>query len=443
MSLKKGIFYTFLTQVPTLLLFFISSTLMTRLLGDEGRGAYALLTNLVALLSMLLGLNTGLGLTFFTSRNNAPDRTIVGTGATMFLFVMFMAPIILYLLYSVKGLREVFMPLDTAHWGYYAYVYVSMMLATINSTVAAILLGTKKFKALNLMSILNAALSAGSFMLLYLLEGDHASEGMLRSVLGISLAAQGLISLGWIFLYVIMVRIPPIPITAWKELEPLITFSLIGHLSNLINLINYRFDIWVVDSYHGTAALGLYAVAVGIGQLLFYVPEPFARVVQPYLYGERSNEMLQRFKAVARVNFSVVLILALFLAIIARWIVPFLFGSVFSGSVLALQLLLPGVVFSAAFKLLVQLVIQANGQRFNLYATIVGALVTIILDFVLIPVHGIAGAAIASTLSYLSILLVVLGVIRFKLHIPVHDLFLIHRSDIERLQNSVSWRMSG
>ncbi|MBK8580924.1 MAG: oligosaccharide flippase family protein [Flavobacteriales bacterium] len=71
MSLNRGIFYTFLTQAPNLLLFFVASTLMTRVLGDEGRGAYALLQNQTVLFSMLLGFNLGFGITYFTSRTKA------------------------------------------------------------------------------------------------------------------------------------------------------------------------------------------------------------------------------------------------------------------------------------------------------------------------------------------------------------------------------------
>ena len=54
MSLKRGILYTFLAQAPALLLYFVSSTLITRMLGDAGRGEYAVIQNHAALLTMLL-----------------------------------------------------------------------------------------------------------------------------------------------------------------------------------------------------------------------------------------------------------------------------------------------------------------------------------------------------------------------------------------------------
>ena len=56
--------------------------------------------------------------------------------------------------------------------------------------------------------------------------------------------------------------------------------------------------------------------------------------------------------------------------------------------------------------------------------------IRVVLDLVLIPRMGINGASIASTIAYLAILTVTCLVIRFRLHIPVADLFLLRPSDL-------------
>jgi O-antigen/teichoic acid export membrane protein len=439
MSMNRGIFYTFLTQAPTLLLFFVSSTLMTRMLGDEGRGAYALLTNQVAFIAMLLSLNISFGITYFTSKSGA-ERAVIGTGMTMLLVNLLITPILLYLIGAWSELNAVLMPRNASHWLYSGFVLVNILLALVNGSISAVLLGLKKFKPLNWMSITNAGLNAFGFVALYVFQGSLPEDKILPAVLIVSTLIQ-LIATGlWCMLYALYVGVPPIPVWTWSVLRPILAFSLVGHLSNLINLINYRFDVWVVDQYHGTAALGLYAVGVGVGQLLFYVPEPFSRVVQPYLYGQVKDEMLPRFKAVSRLNFSLVLVLSVALGVLSPWLIPLLFGNVFSGSVVALWFLLPGIVFSSAFKLIAQLVVHGGGQRFNLLATSIGAVLTILLDLLLIPSLGIVGAAIASSISYLSILLTVLAVVRYRLGIDVHDMFLVTPKDIAQLMRSAPWK---
>ncbi len=440
MSLKRGIFYTFLTQAPTLVLFFISSTLMSRILGDEGRGAYALLTNQVALFSVLLWFNLTAGITYFTSKAKRARSTIVGTATTVLLADLILIALVLFGIHQVNVLQDVFMPEMASHWSYYLYVYLSIALGLIQSAISAVLLGLKQFKVLNIMSILGASVSAAAFLVLFLWVGDRSSADMVPYVLGLSLGILLLLMIVWCIYYALIVGIVPRPTFSLRELRPVFLFSSVGYLSILINMINYRFDIWVVDHFNGTAALGLYSVAVGLGQLLFNIPEPFSRVIQPFLYGQKQDDMISRFKLVARMNFTFVACAAIGLGAVAGMLVPLLFGEVFAGSVPALRLLLPGILFSSATKMLATLVIQKGFQRFNLYATMAGALVTIVLDLLLIPHWGIMGAAVASSASYFVILVLVLLTIRSKIGMSIRDLFILKPADIRLLRTAPPWR---
>lgn len=440
MSMRRSIVQTFITQAPTLLLYFLASTLMTRMLGDVGRGEYALLTNQAALLSMLMGMNMGIGITYFTARTTGDAHSSIGAAASLLLVNLLLVPLVLLGISRWDDLSALLMPPNRLHWTYWGFVYLLIILSLLNNAVSAILLGLKRFKVLNAMALLNAGLSATGFVMLYLVQERLAPERIFPAVLAVTIVTMLLLSLTWCGLYIRFVRVPPVLVWRWSLLRPILAFSMVGHLSNLINLINYRFDVWVVDYYRGAGELGLYAVAVGIAQLLFHVPEPFARVMQPFLFGQVKDEVLARFKAVSRLNFTTVLVLSAIMGALAGWVIPLLYGEVFSDSVSALQLLLPGILFSSASKLLAQLVIQGGVQRFNLLGTSVGALITIGLDWLLIPYWGIEGAAIASTVSYFVILLVIVLVIRYRLHIPVHDLFLLRPADLVLLRNPAAWK---
>lgn len=433
--MKRGILFTFLTQAPTLLFYFVSSTLMTRILGDVGRGEYALLISQVLLLTMLVSLNMNYGITYYTAKTTADLRRSVGTAASFLLITVLLLPLLLWALASSDRITDLLMPTHRTSIFYWAFVYVSIIMGVVNSSISAVLLGLKKFKAINGISILNALASALVFLLLYLYHGKAPLQDGLAMVLWATLAVNLVPLIGWCILYKIHVNIRPVPEWSWAYIRPMLSFSLVGYATNLVNMVNYRFDVWVVDQYQGASALGLYAVAVGIGQLLFYIPDPFARVVQPFLFGQEKDEMMPRYKAVARVNFTAILVLGLALGLLASWIIPMLYGDVFRSSAPALRILLPGILFSGATKLMVQLVVQRGHQRFNLLATGVAAAFTILLDLLLIPRWGIEGAALASTISYLIILSIVVWVIRFRIGIPVRDMFLLRRSDLALLKN--------
>lgn len=441
MSLKRGIFYTLLTQVPTLVLYFVASTLMTRILGDEGRGAFALLQNQVTLVAMVLGFGLPMGTTYFTAKDQGDPTRMVRVCTSLLLVNMLVVPLFFLLVFTLPGLRKVFLPEQAVHWGYWLYLLLNVLLSQASSFIGSVMLGLKKFKIINRMSIFTAAGGAVGFTSLYLFRDALSPQAVLPAVLSVTLGYVVLTAAAWGVIYARVAGIMPRPTWSWAVLRPVLSFVLVGYTGNLINLINYRFDVWVVGSYAGTAQLGLYAVAVGIGQLFLYIPEPFANVIQPYLYGEMSSQLLAKFKFIMRLNFTTVLLLAAVAGLFAPWFMPLLFGEVFRGSVPALWWLLPGIALVGCSKLLGPLIVQGGYIRFNLYAVATAAAITVILDFLLVPSLGIKGAAMASSLAYLTNVAIQCHVVRFKLGIPIGDMFLLRPSDIGHLRQLVTDRL--
>jgi O-antigen/teichoic acid export membrane protein len=441
-SLKRGIFYTFLTQAPTLVLYFLASIFMTRVLGDEGRGAYALLQNQVVLITLLLGLNFGFSITYFTAKDRGDPSRMVRIGASVFLFNLVLTPLILALLFWDNGLHQTFLPDQADHWGYMLYLFVAVLCAQASAWIGAIMLARKKFRVINRMSLLSAALGTVGYCLLYWFGNSGDPGHALALVLGIAAATATLTLIVWCLIYVREVGIFPTPTWDWALLRPVLGFSMIGYLGGIINMINYRFDIWVVGNYAGTAQLGLYAVAVGVGQLLFHIPEPASRVVQPYLYGNMDTAMLGKFKFISRMNFTLVALLALLLGLSAHWVFPLLYGDTFAASASPLAWLLPGIIFVCASKLLGPLLVQGGLIQYNLYGALVSAVVTIGFCFLLIPRMGIVGASIASTISYFANFTVQCMAVRLKMRIGLADMFLLLPSDIGRLKELVFRRLA-
>lgn len=441
MSLARGIVFTFLAQGPTLVMYFVSSVFMTRLLGEAGRGSYTLLQSLIALLSMLLGFSISLGITYHTAKGGESLERSVRIAATGLSLNLVLVPLALALVFMHPALREVFLVPDINHWAYYLYVLVAIITSMINGYISSIFLGLKKFRVINRLGIMLAALNAVGISLLYLARHLFAAEMALPLILGISISCILAMAVVWIITYVREVGIMPIPIFDLAVLRPFFALVLINYLSDLINLVNYRFDVWVVGTYAGTAELGLYAVAVGLGQLFFYVPEPFSRVVQPYLYEGLDHGTVAKYKFIARMNFTLVALLCTILGLAASWVIPLLYGETFLPSATALYWLLPGIAFVSSSKLLTPLIIQGGLIRFNLYATSATALTTIILDLALIPAFGIKGAAFASTVAYGCLLALQCVVVKVKMNIAIRDMFIATPADIDKLHTMIKTRL--
>jgi O-antigen/teichoic acid export membrane protein len=87
-------------------------------------------------------------------------------------------------------------------------------------------------------------------------------------------------------------------------------------------------------------------------------------------------------------------------AALAGWLVPFVFGTAYRGSIEPLRWLLPGTLAFSLQSVLSNYIAGRGRPRLVLIAWLAGAVVAIAADLVVIPAFGIAGAAIVSSASY-------------------------------------------
>ena len=440
MSLKRGLFYTLLAQLPMLVLFFAGSTFMTRLLAEEGRGIYALFQNQIVLFSLLLGLNLNLGITFFIPRTDFPRKDVLGVALSLVVACGVVFPFLIWGAVTLDRDHGLVFPEGYTGLMYCGYLYLSVMLGLLGTVLTSVFLGLKRFKALNQVNILTSALSAGFFGAIYWYT-DALGAMNIPLVFISTLAMQLITVLIWCVLYVQEIGYLPPLVLKGPALTAMVRFSVVGLAANIIQTINYRFDVWVVQEYSGVSELGLYAVAVGLAQLFFYIPTSFSRVMQPFLFGSDGTTMREKFLSLSRMNTTSVLVGCVLLGAIASTAIPLLFGVNFTGSVSPLLILLPGIVFASAWKFLAVYVIHMQQQHFTLLASFVGAIVTIGLDLLLIPIWGINGAALATTISYLTTLLVTCFYLWRRMDLNVLHAFLIKSSDIKLLDQVTRGRL--
>lgn len=179
----------------------------------------------------------------------------------------------------------------------------------------------------------------------------------------------------------------------------------VGQLSSVASLLHLRLDLALVAAWHGAAAVGVYSVAVLVGELLWLLPN----ALQPVMVfaagarggadaGERDRDRLAA-RAV-RIGLATTAVAAAGLALFAKPLLTLLFPPAFAGAVPALRALLPGIVVFAAGSVLAGNFIGRGRPAWNTQASGVTVAVNVVAGLLLIPRHGIVGAAWASTLAY-------------------------------------------
>ena len=125
------------------------------------------------------------------------------------------------------------------------------------------------------------------------------------------------------------------------------------------------------------------------------------------------------------------------MALISPWLIQFLFGNEFNGSVIPFLYMIPGVVLFALSKILANDFVGRGRPEINSFIAFFVAILNIILNILLIPSFGIKGAAITTSICYG--LDAFIKVIYFSLHnkISFFKFVLVRQSDFKFYFNKI------
>jgi O-antigen/teichoic acid export membrane protein len=157
----------------------------------------------------------------------------------------------------------------------------------------------------------------------------------------------------------------------------------------------------LVEAYRDTADVGIYAQGVSIIELVLRVPTALGAVIFSHsAAAEDAERFRQRMRSIVIRAVPLLVLAAVGVCAVAPWVIPTLFGEEFRASVPVVWALAPGMVSIGVFQLIVS---DFNGQgrpEVGLYAASASLVVNVVLNVWWIPVYGVIGAGVASTVSY-------------------------------------------
>lgn len=166
--------------------------------------------------------------------------------------------------------------------------------------------------------------------------------------------------------------------------------------------IYVRIDQVMIKEMLGAEAVGQYAVAARLSEAWYFIPSVIAMSLFPAIINarKRSKELYYlRLQKLYDLMVWMAIVIALPMTFLSDWIINLLYGSEYNqaGSVLMIHIWSGVFVFlGIAFG---QYLIAENFTKKALYRTLLGAVSNIILNYFLLPIYGIKGAAVATLLS--------------------------------------------
>lgn len=174
--------------------------------------------------------------------------------------------------------------------------------------------------------------------------------------------------------------------------------------SGIAIMIYMRIDQIMIKEMLGEKAVGLYSAAVKVSEAWYFIPVAITSSLFPaILNAKKTNEALyhSRLKQLYSLMICISAVIALPVTFLSSKIITLLYGSQYAGAASSLMIHIWAGLFTALGVAGNQWMISENLQSLIAKNTLLGALINVILNLILIPKHGIFGAAVATVISYI------------------------------------------
>lgn len=393
----------FSAKVLATVIAIISTPIIVRLLGPGGYGDYAVLLSIYSLYMIPISSAITEGVQKFVAEPRSDDWSELVIQFYLLLAVLLVAlGGLLLLVFTSLGLAS---SIFGDEFTLYFYVLVAFIvvgqfrgltmhtvlgfgLEHINGPLSVL----KKF----LIVSVGIGFVVAGFGVVGMLIGNIVANVVVATIAGVVIARR-----------ISVRKLLSVPETIpYREL---LSFNGLNVVLVLLVMSLFHVDVVMVRTLVGDQATGYYKAALALAEYIWIVPIVLQSLLlhsTSTLWSEGNYDQITTLAGrVTRYTTLLVVLMAIGLAAMAHRFVPIYYGSDFTAATIPLLLLLPGAVGFAIARPL-QAICQGSGElRTLVMAMAVAAVLNVVLNAILIPLYGIHGAAVATSISYGSMFL--------------------------------------
>lgn len=395
MGIARKSVFGFGGQVYMLVVGLVSTIIIARLLGPEGKGVLAVVAAIPSLALGAASFGLGPALAFMAGKNRHSARDLV-TAALVWSVLLGLAVGAIVWLARGPLLATVLKGLTP---GDLAVVLVSLPAYYLNAFVGALLAGHGRAVAVAGLSAAWATLTlVGVVGASLLLPGNSTAV-----VIGLSTAA---VAGAILALAVFRAGLAFSPKKIYQITRESTSYAAKSYIGQATSMFFLRADVFFLNYFAGPAAVGVYSVATNLAEKLWMLSSPVSTAVYGLITGAERDDAVRLTTLTSRALLVLNGAAGLLLVGAAVLLVPVIYGPQFTGAIWYLALLLPGVIVFAICQPYSQFFsgqLGRPGVTSNLSALMM--ILSAGLYMTLIPKMGATGAALGSTISYSSALL--------------------------------------
>ena len=374
---------TFFSRTVVALLNFIIVLLTARYMGVTARGQIAIIM-LGITFSQVLHQVIGGAIIYFAKKTRLQNLIIPS-----YLWALAASFIVTALLVFIKQI--------TIEYAF--HVFVLSIIQSLIATHLTLLLSFEKIKTQNLVMFLQSFLIAGFLAVNTLLIKNNLIIDYLHTLY---LSYFFCFTLSGYYLYKCNASHSNEYQLNVLLIKSILRYGVVIQSTNIVQLLNYRLSYLLLNTYSGSAALGVFSTAVSLGESAWLFSKSLTNIQFPKIIHATDGP----FKIALTVNYAKASLVGTAILLLPLMLLPgsiytSLFGKDFESLKTTIYLLSPGLIAIGFTTLFTHYFSGVQKNNINLFASSIGLLVTIITGYFLIPRFALTGACIATSLSYL------------------------------------------
>ncbi|MBI5420537.1 MAG: oligosaccharide flippase family protein [Deltaproteobacteria bacterium] len=366
----------------------LTSVIVARILGPEGRGFYAV-ASAIAAFGVQFG-NAGLHASnsYYVAKDRALLAPLLGNTVVSSLVVGgAIAAAALAFFHFRPGFAPLQGPLLPLAFAWIPFGLASLLLQNL-------LLGIRDVRAYNVLEMFNRVLSVALVAVL-IVAGRVTVESVYLAGFS-ALFASILLTLRRLRAATDAFPSPSMPLFLEN-----IRYGLKAYLAALFAYSVLRIDLLMIKYILGAAEAGYYSVAVSMADLVYLIPATVGTIIFPKLSAMGSDAERWEFTKKLSLYIGGALVVLLAVAIpLAPHVIGLLYGKAFLPAAPAFIVLGVGMIFYGTNNILSYCLAAMSFPWFGVGVWIVAAALNILLNLYLIPSMGILGASLSSLLCY-------------------------------------------
>ncbi|WP_434511185.1 oligosaccharide flippase family protein [Desulfitobacterium sp. AusDCA] len=429
MGFTKSVTITFFSNLLLFFLSIINTTVLSRVLGPEGKGVVDVANNFLSFATLILGMGFAASTVFFLGKKKDALNAIIGNNIVVALVssLVLIPFYFLHLHFHFKFLAGVSNIQMLA-------VLVTVPLVNFKSAMINVLLGLQDMVEYNRINVIDKILSL-VLLIIFLLIAVNPTAAIVSILIGT-------LAICLLQIYILILKRKQAPRVERGLMKDMFGYGLKAQFGNIVQKLNYRLDVFIVNYYLPIDQVGIYGIAVALGETLWGVSGSIATVVFPIASSSTDKKGMMTFtNQITRVSLTLIAGFSVILAFISKPLILVWFGRDFITATGALLWLLPGISIFSVSNILANYLAGVGLVEKNIYSSIMSGVVTVVLDIILIPRIGIIGASIATSLSYIVFTLMTIIFYINYTHARWQDILILKKSDMGQIIRFIKSRL--